>query len=298
MPSADIDGIATHYEVLGDGPPLLMYSPGGFDASLDKWSNLGVYERRSCSNICPERFRCIVFDRRETGSSGGRVEHVGWDDYVEQGFGLLDHLGHREGSPDGRLYGLLSRHSVCGAIPRARQQHGALLAGRRRPFSHPRRRAVRPASGGGRQRGSRWGREAGAWHGRGLRQGPEGRAVGSGHSQRRRICRRVSTIDVDRYKLIMTGIARTLIDRDTAPGAEPEDLLQLDIPALIVPGKGCCTRHIGSPLSRRMPALQRVPGFAARCADQRQHAGDDWRLSATRRNRRLMRACRGRSGLQ
>ena len=27
-----------------------------------------------------------------------------------------------------------------------------------------------------------------------------------------------------------------LFDRDTAPGAEPEELMQVDIPALIVPG--------------------------------------------------------------
>ena len=31
--------------------------------------------------------------------------------------------------------------------------------------------------------------------------------------------------------------AKTLFDRDTSPGAEPEQLLKLDIPALIVPGK-------------------------------------------------------------
>jgi hypothetical protein len=43
--------------------------------------------------------------------------------------------------------------------------------------------------------------------------------------------------NVERYKLIVAGMARTLIDRDTAPGAEPEDLMRLDIPALIVPGK-------------------------------------------------------------
>jgi len=43
--------------------------------------------------------------------------------------------------------------------------------------------------------------------------------------------------NVDRYKLIVTGMGRTLFDRDTAPGAEPEDLLRLDIPALIVPGQ-------------------------------------------------------------
>jgi hypothetical protein len=42
--------------------------------------------------------------------------------------------------------------------------------------------------------------------------------------------------DVERYKLVVAGMARTLFDRDSAPGAEPEDLLQVDIPALIVPG--------------------------------------------------------------
>jgi pimeloyl-ACP methyl ester carboxylesterase len=43
--------------------------------------------------------------------------------------------------------------------------------------------------------------------------------------------------NVDNYKLTVAGMARTLIDRDAAPGAEPEDLLRLDIPALIVPGR-------------------------------------------------------------
>jgi hypothetical protein len=32
-------------------------------------------------------------------------------------------------------------------------------------------------------------------------------------------------------------MVRALFDRDTAPGAEPEDLMRLDIPALIVPGR-------------------------------------------------------------
>jgi hypothetical protein len=33
------------------------------------------------------------------------------------------------------------------------------------------------------------------------------------------------------------GMARLLFDRDTVPGPEPEDLLGLDVPALIVPGQ-------------------------------------------------------------
>jgi hypothetical protein len=32
-------------------------------------------------------------------------------------------------------------------------------------------------------------------------------------------------------------MAIALLDRDTSPGAEPEDMLQMDIPALIIPGR-------------------------------------------------------------
>ena len=35
MPTVSIDGITTRYEVTGSGPPLLMYSPGGFDATVE-----------------------------------------------------------------------------------------------------------------------------------------------------------------------------------------------------------------------------------------------------------------------
>ncbi len=44
-------------------------------------------------------------------------------------------------------------------------------------------------------------------------------------------------MDLDEYTQIIVDMPRSLIDRDTAPGADPEDLMRLDIPALIVPGK-------------------------------------------------------------
>jgi hypothetical protein len=56
-----------------------------------------------------------------------------------------------------------------------------------------------------------------------------------GHPPRPRLCRELR--HVERYKLIVAAMARTLFDRDTAPSAEPEDLLRLDIPALIIPGR-------------------------------------------------------------
>jgi pimeloyl-ACP methyl ester carboxylesterase len=42
---------------------------------------------------------------------------------------------------------------------------------------------------------------------------------------------------LERYLAIVSGTSRTLFDRDTVPGVEPEDLAVLDVPALIVPGE-------------------------------------------------------------
>jgi len=43
--------------------------------------------------------------------------------------------------------------------------------------------------------------------------------------------------DVDRYRSLVSETSRALFDRDTVPGAEPEQLMQLEIPALVVPGQ-------------------------------------------------------------
>ena len=76
MATAVIDGIRTRYEVLGSGPPLLMYSPAGFDATLDKWSTQGVYARIRLLDHLPKKYTCIVFDRRECGADPERAGGV------------------------------------------------------------------------------------------------------------------------------------------------------------------------------------------------------------------------------
>src|SRR5256712_13072045 len=97
MPTAVIDGIATRYEVIGSGPPLLMYAPGGFNATVETWSTQGVYAKIRLLDHLPKKYTCIVFDRRECGQSGGRIERVTWAHYVAQGKGLLDHLNIARG---------------------------------------------------------------------------------------------------------------------------------------------------------------------------------------------------------
>jgi hypothetical protein len=48
--------------------------------------------------------------------------------------------------------------------------------------------------------------------------------------------RRFAASDPKYYHTMVTGIARVMFDRDTVPGPEPEDLMALKIPALVIPG--------------------------------------------------------------
>ena len=56
MTTVEIDGIETRYQVLGDGPALLMYAPGGFDARIEQWSDLGVYKRIKLLDHLPRKY--------------------------------------------------------------------------------------------------------------------------------------------------------------------------------------------------------------------------------------------------
>ena len=44
MPTAVIDGLEVYYETKGSGSPLLMFAPGGFDATIDKWIGASAWK--------------------------------------------------------------------------------------------------------------------------------------------------------------------------------------------------------------------------------------------------------------
>src|SRR5262245_42738597 len=69
-----------------------MCSPAGFDATLEKWSTQGIYAKIKILDHLSMKHTCIIFDRRECGQSGGRIEPLTWHHYAIQGKGLLDHL--------------------------------------------------------------------------------------------------------------------------------------------------------------------------------------------------------------
>ncbi len=236
MATATIEGIRTRYEVVGEGPPLLMYSPGGFDATVEKWSSLGVYARVKLLDHLPGRYTCIMFDRRETGQSGGRVEAIGWDDYVAQGKGLLDHLKIPRAHLMGGCMGCSPVAAFAVKHPQATLSMllwwpvgGAKyrIKGRQRFAEHlafVEQHGLAEVVALVRKEGKAFGADprGGPWASV-IRSDPEFAA-------------RYAKLEVEKYKSTVIGMRDRLLDRDTAPGAQPEDLLKLEIPALIVPG--------------------------------------------------------------
>ena len=237
MPTATIGGIATRYEVIGSGAPLLMFSPGGFDATVEKWSSLGVYARVKLLEHLPRKYMCIAYDRRETGQSGGRIERVAWRDFAAQGRGLLDHLGIERAHLIGGCMGC----SVAIAFATAHPQSTMSMilwwpvGGARYRIKGQQRFAEHLAFV--QQQGLQAVVDLVANDGKPFGADPRGGPWASVLKHDRAFAADYAKLDVERYKLIVAGMSRGLLDRDTAPGAEPEDLLRLDIQALVVPGR-------------------------------------------------------------
>jgi pimeloyl-ACP methyl ester carboxylesterase len=236
MTTATIDGIATRYEVIGSGPPLLLYAPGGFDATVEKWSTQGIYAKIKPLEHLARAYTCILFDRRECGQSGGRVERVTWGHYVAQGKGLLDHLGISKAHIMGGCMGC-SPVAAIGVMHPEMVQSLILfwpVGGPKYRLSSHQRFAEHLAFV--QQHGLEAVVALVGKDGKSFGADPRGGPWASVIKRDRAFAESYARQNVDHYKLIVAGMGRTLIDRDTAPGAEPEDLMRLDIPALIVPG--------------------------------------------------------------
>jgi hypothetical protein len=131
---AVIDGILTRYTVAGSGPPLLMFSPGGFNATMSNWETHGIYQRTAML----ARLRTVHLHHLRQM----RVRRIRWPG----GAGAVARLrlsGHRAarssrlptGLRHGRVRRLFDRHgdgAGCARSPRPRV-HGPL----RRPGSRP-----------------------------------------------------------------------------------------------------------------------------------------------------------------
>lgn len=237
MPRTTIDGIATRYEVTGSGPALLMFSPGGFNARLENWSTHGIYRTTEMLARLQERYTCITFDKRESGESGGRLERVTWRHYADQGRGLLDHLGIERAHLMGGCVGCSI--AAVFALAHPDRTDGVVLYS---PAGGPQYRLKQHA---------RFAQHAAYAEQHGLAAVAElARRSDAGFSEDPRVGPWSTVLRTDPdfatvygaqdpagYQALLAGVARTLFDRDTVPGPEPEDLLRSDVRALVVPGQ-------------------------------------------------------------
>jgi pimeloyl-ACP methyl ester carboxylesterase len=212
-------------------------SPGGFDATIEKWRTQGVYTRLKLLDHLPRHYTCIVYDRRESGESGGRVEPITWAHYVAQAKGLLDHLRIARAHVMGACMGCSPAMAFGIAHPEATTSlvlYWPVGGAHYRINGHAR---VAEHLAYVEQHGLHGVVSLVTEEGKTYNQDPRGGFWAS-------VIRHdpVFATDYMRHKVVtytkmVIATRDTLFDRDTSPGAEPEALFGVDLPALVVPGR-------------------------------------------------------------
>lgn len=237
MPSVVLDGIDTAYAVEGAGPPLLMFSPGGFGATMGSWRTQGRYARLNLLDHLSAHFTCITFDKRESGRSGGRVEPLTWPAYAEQGLALLDHLGHERAHFMGGCVGCSIVTTAATLRPGAVQSMVLFspAGGARYRITQHERLATHLAyvAEVGLDGVVAEARRTEATFSADPRLGPWVTVLRHDDD----LAAAYAALDVDSYASIVHATASNLFGTDAVPGPAAEALMALDVPTLVVPGQ-------------------------------------------------------------
>jgi pimeloyl-ACP methyl ester carboxylesterase len=257
VPIVEIDGLRTRFVTIGEGPALLMFSPGGFDASLENWTSFGRYKDLGFIDALSASYTCIVFDRRESGRSAGRLERLTWEKYVAQAVGLLDHLGVDTAHAMGGCVGCSTAAALAVAQPSRIRSLVLFSPAGGYTYRAAQHRRFHQHLGfvieNGLQAVVDLARESGAGFSKDPRVGPWAAALRSDDG----FAGEYAGADLDDYLAIVSGTSRVLFDRDTVPGVEPEDLTVLKVPALIVPGEDAShTRSAARYLQECLPVTE------------------------------------------
>ena len=235
MPNAIIDGIDTYYEIHGTGAPILMCAPGGFDATIDKWRTATAWTGIDAITVLAAEHTLILYDRRECGRSAGRVERLSWATYPRHGKALLDHLKIDSAWIMGGCMGCSV--ALAFGVHYAEATRGLLLhwpVGGYRWKVNGQERFVRHYNFT-KQYGLQGVVER-ARSGKSFWADAEGGPWATEIARNKAFAEQFAAQNLERYLGIVSTTGRGLFDRDTAPGAEPEEVMGIKAPALIVPG--------------------------------------------------------------
>jgi pimeloyl-ACP methyl ester carboxylesterase len=89
MPNFVHGDVSIHYEVYGDGYPVILFAPGGLRSSLPFWDMMPYHPVHELEGD----FQVIAMDQRNAGQSRAPIAPTdGWPTYVADHVALLDHL--------------------------------------------------------------------------------------------------------------------------------------------------------------------------------------------------------------
>ena len=81
--------VRIHYQVEGEGFPVLLLAPGGMRSANDFWNRMTWNPRTALR----DRYRVIGMDQRNAGASSGPISGAdNWATYEQDQLALLDHL--------------------------------------------------------------------------------------------------------------------------------------------------------------------------------------------------------------
>jgi pimeloyl-ACP methyl ester carboxylesterase len=212
-----------------------MFAPGGFDATIDKWRMASAWTGIDAIKAFAAEHTIIVYDRRECGRSGGRVERLSWASYTRQGKALLDHLKIDTAWIMGGCMGCSVASAFAVHYPETTR--GILLhwpVGGYRWKVNSRERFIRHYNFA-KQNGLKSLVDR-AQGGKSFWTDPESGPWATAIARNSRFADRFAAQNPERYLGIILTSGRSLFDRDTAPGAEPEEVMGVTAPALIIPG--------------------------------------------------------------
>ena len=236
MPIATADGIETHYETHGSGSAILMFAPGGFDATIDKWRGASAWTGVDALEALGTEHTLIVYDRRECGQSGGRVERLSWASYTRQGKALLEHLKIDSAWIMGGCMGCSA--ALAFGVHYPETTRGLLLhwpVGGYRWKANSQERFMRHYNFA-KQNGLKGVVERAQKNVKSFWMDPESGPWATTIARDRAFAEHFANQNIERYLGVIVTSGRGLFDRDTATGAEPEEIMGVGAPALIIPG--------------------------------------------------------------
>jgi pimeloyl-ACP methyl ester carboxylesterase len=236
MPFATIDGIKTHYMTQGSGPHLLMMAPRGFNSRIESW-NGGKWAEMDVFNALAKHFTVVAYDRREAGLSGGRVEVLGWQTFAQHAKLLLEHLkvdrawiiGPCMGVAVAAKFGVMYPES-CIALMLPQPVGGHRWFTRLRGFFDSHIAFVREHGLEAVRR------RAEGSQGKNFQDDPEAGPWSTPIFNDAAFTARYVKQNVPRYLEIVAASREAMFPSGFVSGPDAEELMQVDIPALVWPG--------------------------------------------------------------